>query len=348
MGFARRIFKRNFFIRLRSWEYWPFWVVQLPLFLYWFWLSLRARSLLFFSTSNPSILLGGMLGESKYGILKDMPAHLIPKTILIKVPVRVEQVMDQLNKCGLNFPLVFKPDIGERGFMVERIFSIQDVEHYLKKSRGHFLVQELLDLPVESSVFFTRFPNEPMGKVTSVVLKEMLTVTGDGRSTVQQLIFAKDRAKLQWSRLRENTKVNFDRVPEVGETVELNPIGNHCLGTKFLNANFLIDEKVSASFDRISKQLPEFYFGRFDLKCESIEKLKNGEVKIMEVNGCGAEPSHIYQPGFSIWNAYSVLFRHWKNLFTISTQNKKRGFKYTSFKDGVQIFKHFKAQMKTA
>jgi hypothetical protein len=63
----------NFWTRLTNWEYWPFSVIYFPVFFYWLWLSVKARSLFFFSAANPSIESGGMLGESKYRILKNVP-----------------------------------------------------------------------------------------------------------------------------------------------------------------------------------------------------------------------------------------------------------------------------------
>ncbi len=320
-------------------------VVQFPFFLYWLWLSLRAKSFLFFSASNPRITLGGMFGESKYEVLMQLPERLRPKTIFVEFPVTVDELINKIKLAGLDFPVIFKPDFGERGFMVKRIFSRNDIEHYLRKMKSNFLIQELIELPVECGVFFTRFPNEDKGKVTSVVLKEMLDVVGDGVSTLQELIFAKERAKLQWTILKEVHQDRLTQIVKEGERVELNSIGNHCLGTKFLNGNHIISATMSESFDRISKEMRQFYFGRFDLKCASLEDLSKGNVKILEVNGCGAEPAHIYQPGFSLWEAYSVLFTHWNNLYQISLQNRQRGVPYTSFREGRNIYQKYRAAM---
>jgi hypothetical protein len=347
MQFARSIWRSNFFIRLRSWEYWPFGIVQFPLIIYWLWLSLKARSLFFFSASNPTILLGGMFGESKYDILRRLPDYLLPKTRLIKLPSTSEEVLELLQTEGFSFPVIFKPDIGERGFRVKKIFSRDEAIHYLNTAPGDFIVQELLELPVECGVFYTRFPDEETGKVTSLVIKEMLSVTGDGQSSLRQLILHHDRAKLQWDRLEQQFAAQLDAVPVKNEKVELNPIGNHCLGTKFLNGNSFIDHELSASFDAIGKTIDGFYFGRFDLKCASLDDLRKGEVKIMEVNGCGAEPAHIYHPGFSLWKAWGVLFVHWKNLYRISVQNHRKGIPYTSFSEGKEIYRRFSAALKT-
>jgi len=288
-----------------------------------------------------------MFGESKYEVLMQVPDQLRPKTIFVPFPTTLDRVMERMKNEGLDFPLIFKPDFGERGFMVKRIFAKQDIEHYLTNIRSNFLIQELIDLPVECGIFYTRFPNDEKGKVTSVVVKEMLDVVGDGRSTLQELILAKERAKLQWERLKELHYQKLDVVLAPGERMELNSIGNHCLGTKFLNGNHLISEEMSEAFDQISKAMGEFYFGRFDLKCASLEDLNSGKVKILEVNGCGAEPAHIYQPGFSLLEAYRVLVKHWKNLYQISMQNSKRGVPFTSIKEGLKIFRTYKSAMRS-
>lgn len=342
MTFVERIMRSNFLIKLKNWEYWPFGIVQFPLFIYYAWLVMRSRSLTFFSASNPGIVMGGMFGESKHDVLKKIPEQYIPKTILIKQPADTESILTQIASSGLQFPLIFKPDIGERGFMVKRMNSARDVTQYIATIRYDFLVQELVDLPLEFGVFYVRFPNESKGNVTSVVMKEMLSVTGDGESTLQQLILNKDRAKLQWETLKTIFNEKLHEVIAKDQQIELVSIGNHCLGTKFLNGGHLINDKLSATFDHVSKQIDGFYFGRFDLRCGSIEDLYNGNFKVMELNGCGAEPAHIYHPGFPLREAMMVLFRHWRNIFLIARENVKRGASYTSLKDAKAYYRKFK------
>lgn len=332
----------NFIIRLTAWEYWPFGIVQFPLLIYWLWLSLRARSLLFFSASNPTIVLGGMFGESKHDVLKLIPEPYKPKTLLIEAPATVDRILQQLNEHKFSFPVIFKPDLGERGFMVRKIASEQQIESYIKSFHKDFLVQEFLDLPVELGIFYTRLPNEPEGFVTSVVIKDMLTVTGDGKSSLRELILAKPRAKLQWEKLSAAHKELLDRVLPEDEKFTLNSIGNHALGTTFLNGEHLINERLSKTFDTISKQVDGFYFGRYDLRCASIEALYEGRIRIMELNGCGAEPAHIYHPGFPLGKAMRILFTHWRNIFRISMQNHNRGVAFVSFREGRRIYRKFK------
>ena len=247
---------------------------------------------------------------------------------------------------GLTFPVIFKPDLGERGWMVERISNEEDVENYLRRIKIDFVIQECIDKPLEFGVYYRRFPSENHGNVVSIVAKEMLTVEGDGVSSLKELILSKDRARLQWEKLKVKFEDHLERTLAEGEVVELVSIGNHCLGTKFLDGSHLISSELSASFDRISKQVDGFYYGQFDLRVDSIQDLKQGNVKILELNGCGAEPAHIYHPGYSLSAALGVLYRHWEDIFRISMENNNRGVNFTSLKDGIQMYKKFKGAVK--
>lgn len=128
-----------------------------------------------------------------------------------------------------------------------------------------------------------------------------------------------------------------------GEQVVLNRIGNHCLGTCFLDAGHLINDRLNSSFDRLSKQVPGFYFGRYDLVCNSETDLTEGRVMVLELNGCGAEPAHIYHPGASFWKAVGVLIRHMRNLYEVSVQNHRRGVPYLSIQEGRRIYRQVTA-----
>ncbi len=334
MNFFQKTWRSNLLIKVRSWEYWPFEVVYAPIFAYWIWLSLKARSLFFFSASNPSIENGGMLGESKIKILDLIPSSIKPATLYFHNDVAPDVVLSRLEKEKLNFPIICKPDIGERGWFVQKIKSAGDLAAYIHKCPVAFLVQEFLSEPIEMGVFYYRYPSQKEGKVTSIVIKEMLQVTGDGHSTLKELILRSDRAKLQWNTLKRQYNGQLSRVLDKGQRKELVSIGNHCLGTKFMNGNRLINDRLHRVFDRISTSIPGFYFGRFDLRVATIENLYEGNIKIMELNGAGSEPAHIYDPGFSFFKGLKVLFHHWKVLYEISVENHERGVPYLSFRQG--------------
>ena len=308
----------------------------------WIWYALRERSLFYFSASNPSILTGGMMGESKSAVLNLVPPAVKPKTMLINLPATTAQVLQVLQTNGFALPVIFKPDIGERGWMVRKIRSAHDIDQYLAEIKIDFIVQEFVNLPLEFGVFYVRFPSQPNGFVNSITGKEFLSITGDGHKTLQQLILEKDRAKIQWQTLKQVYAAQLEDVIPQGKKVELVSIGNHCLGTTFINCNHLITEKLTASFDALSKQIDGFYFGRFDLRCASEADLEAGNVKIMELNGCGAEPAHIYHPGSSLLKGIGTIITHWKNLYRVSKENHARGVPYLSFAEGKRIYHSFK------
>ena len=283
------------------------------------------------------------MGESKYDVLKLVPDELKPKTLLVKLPSTPKEVYNQIKENELSFPLIFKPDLGERGWMVRKIGNEKDIEAYLFEIKIDFIIQELVDLPFEFGVFYVRIPNGESGVVNSITAKEFLTVTGDGRKTLQELILEKERARLQWETLQHQYQNRLSEIIPEGKAIELVSIGNHCLGTKFLNANHLITPALNESFNQISKRIKDFYFGRYDLRCASLNDLEKGTVKILELNGCGAEPAHIYHPGASLREALKVLHTHWRNLYTISSTNHKRGVPYLTFHEGRQIFRRFKS-----
>lgn len=283
------------------------------------------------------------MGESKFEVLELVPNEVKPKAILIRHSATTESVLLALLENNLSFPVIFKPDMGERGWMVRKIKSEEDVLQYLKEIKIDFLAQELVDLPLEFGVYYLRFPDQQNGFVNSITMKEFLSVEGDGKKAIAELILEKDRARFQWNILAAVYKERLDEILPAGKKMELVSIGNHCLGTTFLNGNHLITPKLSASFDQISKQVKDFYFGRYDLRCASLEDLENGIVKIVELNGCGAEPAHIYHPGASLWKGVGDLITHWKNLYKISRQNHERGVPYLSFREGRKIFNRFKA-----
>ena len=187
----------NFLIKLSHWEYWPFAIIYAPAFVYWLYLSLKARSLFFFSAANPAIETGGLVGESKIKLLKKLPDKLVPRTIYIPFGQPIEEVYLEIARSGLTYPLIAKPNIGSRGFLVKKLTNQSDLASFLSKQHVDFLLQEFIDHPVELSVLYYRFPNKRKGTISSVTIKKYLMVVGDGKSTVEQLIKRIDRAKLQ-------------------------------------------------------------------------------------------------------------------------------------------------------
>ena len=329
LAYKSRVFK----IKLLNWEYWPMWLVYFPVGFYYLYLSLKARSFFFFSAVNPSIETGGMFFESKWKIFELLPKKYFPKTILITPECSIDNIYSQMSGAIIAYPIIAKPDRGERGWCVKILHNNTDLIEYKKQLNVSFLIQEYVDYSLEFSVFYYRHPQQKNGFVTSVTLKKMLTIVGNGQETIEQLILKNNRAFLQLKKLKDNADIDFKRVLALNEELILVPYGNHVRGAMFLNYNHIIDQQLTNTFNNISTQIDDFYFGRFDLRCTSIEDLKQGKnIAILELNGSGAEPAHIYDPNFSFFKAQKVLAQHYKMMFAAAIENNKKGVDFMTYK----------------
>jgi hypothetical protein len=208
-------------------------------------------------------------------------------------------------------------------------------------------VQELIDLPVELSVFYYRHPTQQKGTISGLIQKELLEVYGDGKSTLWELILQHPRAKYRLEEMKHRHEHRLDRVLKKDQHFYLSYAGNHNRGARFIDLHHLADEKLHKFFDDISHYTDKFYYGRYDVKCVTLDELKEGKnYSILEFNGCGAEPNHIYDAGLSVWQAYREILKHWKVLFEISKYNHEHGTPYWPFKKGRDFLKqarrHFK------
>jgi hypothetical protein len=332
---------------LTNWELWNFYVLYFPIGPVWFWYCLRSWSLWFFSSSNPTIKFGGFHGEGKKEMYDQLPPRLVPRTIYIKHDWPFEEVKRMIASAGFTYPFIVKPDVGMKGILFRKIKNEEKLRDYHQKIPVEYIVQDLVDLPVEVSVFYYRHPARKKGVVSGFIHKELLQVVGDGSSTLKQLIERHPRARFRMEEMKHRHGHRFDRVPAKCEVFYLSYAGNHNRGAHFTNLHYEIDEDLHRVFDELSHYTNNFFYGRYDIKTSSIEDLKKGRnFLILEFNGSGAEPNHIYDCNMNIWQAYRVILQHWKALYEISRYNHKNGAPYWSFWKGRRFLreanKHFR------
>ena len=316
--------KNIFFTKLLQWEYWPSFMFYAPIIPYWLYLSVKAKSFTFWDATNPMIHRSGNGTESKYETIKLIPEKYRPKTILAKKNTSFVTVKTALTEADIAFPLIAKPDIGFRGLLVSKIDNLEGLEKYLKKYPLDFIIQELITYPNEMGVLYYRMPNTDKGEITSITVKEFLTVIGDGVHNLLELITNNTRAFLYLSYIKE-TGIDLNRIPQKNEEVRLLNIGNHCKGARFLNGNHLINEKLTKVLDSINAEIPDWYYGRLDVRYNSLEEFKQGlAFKILEINGVISEPTHIYDASvktMSYFKAVRTIKGHWQIIYKIAMYN---------------------------
>ncbi len=278
--------------------------------------------------------------ESKKEIYDLIPQEFYPKTELIKENTPLENVMQTVENSGIRYPLIAKPDIGLRGSAVKKIDTPADLKNYVEKANFDYLVQDLIPYENEIGVFYVRYPHKKEGRVTGIVAKEFLIVTGDGHSTIEELIKQNPRYELQLKTLRLEYGNKLQEVPQKGEKINLVPYGNHARGAKFIDGSSWITPKLNKVMNEICLQVDGFYFGRIDLMYNSLEELEEGKnFSIVELNGAGSEPTHIYDPKHSLFFAWKELIRHISYMYEISVENHKDGVPYLSHKDGMEQYR---------
>lgn len=341
--------KYAWYIKLSSWEYWPMWVLYIPVYVQHIWLSIKARNAFFIYKANPAIDEGFILCDSKFKTQQIVPEEYLPKTIFVAKSDTLNIVLNQLNTSSISFPIILKPDIGFRGLLVHKINDKEHLESVLKTISVDHIIQEYVDYPVEVGVFYYRLPQEKKGNIPSITVKEFLSVTGNGKNTLSELIKMKPRAILQLEILQNKFSTLWNEIIPTGKEIVLEAIGNHNRGTKFINGNHLYCQELQDTFDELNKRMDGFYFGRFDIRAKSIEDLKQGKnFKILEVNGVGAEPTHVYDPNYKLIAAWKDMLHLWKVIYKIAMQNKKQGEKFPVFLEARKRWRSFKEYRKVA
>ncbi|HEY2018490.1 MAG TPA: VTT domain-containing protein [Bryobacteraceae bacterium] len=311
-------------IRRRTrWEFWPPWLAYLPLVPYLIYLAIKHRSLTLFTAANPGIPSGGFVGESKSRILAHLP-HVPDFTVVpacLATEPRCRAALEFMSARGLSYPVVLKPDVGERGTAVAVARNEADLRRYLEIADRDTIVQKYAG-GLEFGIFYYRYPGEQRGRIFSITEKRFPEVIGDGRSTITDLVLRDDRAVC----LADIYLARFhDEVLPAGARVQLVEIGSHCRGAIFLNATRLETPELLCAVDAAAKCHPGFYFGRFDVRAASLADLQAGRFAILELNGVSAEATHIYDPSVTLLEAYGVMFRQWRVAFEIGVRNRQAG-----------------------
>lgn len=312
--------------KLTHWEHWPSYMFYLPNIPYSFYLAIKARNPVFFTATNPGIKNSGDGMESKYETIQMVPEVYRPKTVFLKEATDFKEILQKIESAKIQFPLIAKPDIGFRGILVKKIDSENELKKYFKNNPIDIIIQEFISYPKECGIFYYRLPNATSGTITSITLKRFLTVTGDGNKTLSELIIADKRAYLYFDILQNIHGDKLESIPNINEQITLTVIGNHSKGTEFIDGNHLINPQLTKVIDNISQQIDGWFYGRLDIKYESIEKLMKGKnFTILEINGIISEPTHIYDASKnSYFDAVRAIGKHWKIIYQIATKNHKQ------------------------
>jgi RimK-like ATP-grasp domain len=272
---------------------------------------------------------GGTVGESKFEILARLPADCTIPAALIPAAAladRVESARGHIERSGWRYPVIVKPDVGQRGIGVKLARTFADVADYLTHVSGAVIVQPYHSGPLEAGVFYYRFPGDARGRILSITDKHFPEVVGDGRSTLEDLIWSHSRYRMQAATFTKRHHEILGRVLPSGERFQLAIAGNHAQGTLFRDGRHLATPALTRRIDQVAQAYDGFFVGRFDIRYRNVDAFKAGEdLAIVELNGATAESTNIYDPDGSLFDAYRLLFRQWSIVFAIGAANRASG-----------------------
>ncbi|WP_244288859.1 DedA family protein [Leptospira levettii] len=338
--------RKNFLLqwnKLSQLEFWPSSLFYLPLIPYLIYLAVRYRGIRYLTATNPGIIASGIAGESKYEILNLIPNKYIAKSCLVSANKKDPETLIKhwLSQNNIKFPIIAKPDKGERGFLVQKIHSIQELKVVLQNYPIDWLLQEWIEGPFEVGIFYYRYPNESHGMIFSVTDKVFPEIIGDGISNIESLIENHPRFRFQMEAHKKHNLGKLHHILPLGEKQRIGSIGNHVQGCMFQDGSYLLTKKLTTELIKIGDKTKGFYFGRFDIRFQNVKTFQEGKgFKIIELNGVTSESTNLYDPKFSIRQSYSILWKQWKLIFEIGFQNYQKGIRLYPYGKLVQLIRN--------
>ncbi|KAH8660521.1 hypothetical protein BX600DRAFT_514120 [Xylariales sp. PMI_506] len=336
-------------------EFIPWWVLYPPVVLYWVYLSIRHWSWTLFTAANPGIYTGGAYGESKYQLCQALyrtSPKFAARTGLIEdlsLDERLKSLQSQLLDLCLEFPIVLKPDVGQGGLAVEVIWSLEQARSYLRRMASKTLVvQEFVPGSREVGIYYFRLPNQERGQILDITEKHFPSVKGDGKHSVEALVLQDPRARLFAKQYLEQLGSRAQSILPLGEELCICRRGNWVQGCIFLNGARLWSTALERRIDEISRGVPGFFIGRYDVRYDEEDDLMAGRAfKIVELNGVSAIPTSMKDPHTSVWQAWGLFCQVMGLLYTIGAQNRTLGYNPMLLIEFLEAYFNAKNQMKT-
>lgn len=339
---------------LAFFEFWPTWLMYLPVMLQWPLLALRYQSFTLPLLANPDLPLGGMVGASKAQLMRQARGHCTRAFLPWVAGTRnqasaesqTEELLARAGREGFRLPFVVKPDIGCRGAGVKRVSSLEEltrvIAHY--PPGATFIAQRLARFEHEAGIFYVRAPDEPHGAIVSLTFKDLPSVIGNGRQTLAQLVEADARAGALRHLYEPRQRERWHQVVPRGEVVPLLFSASHCQGAVFTNGKTAVTPALAKAIDRIMQDLPNFHYGRLDVKYADLDSLRAGEnLEVMEINGVSAEAIHIWDKNTRLSDALRTLMWQYRTLFRIGAQQRRRGYRTPGLRALWRAWRHEQA-----
>lgn len=264
-------------------------------------------------------------------------------SILIEETLGLNQKKELINgfivEHGL--PVILKSNVGSVGKGIVKISDQADIDKHTPRLVGGFILQKFTPNPYECGVFYIRQNGVP--KITGINKKHFPTVVGNGRDDLLALARQHHRYTKHWNAFLQD--IDTSEVLAEGEEKRLSFIGSHTLGCKFTNDGHLHTDEMEQAIFAVFESQPGFNFGRVDVKAADEAAFQRGEFVVIEVNGVASLPTHMFDPKFSVWQAYKIFFEHAKYLAQIAAEQRHQTMELMSYPEVMRRVKENQAML---
>ena len=324
---------------IKRYEFWPARLFETPFYL---WLGLqclrrrigvRTLAKANYALNHGEIGLGSKFDthnafDEKYFL----PTRLLPDQLTTQEKAAFIRTFGQQH----GYPLLLKSNVGCVGKGIIKLASEEDVEAALSSVIGDYILQKFTPFNTEFGVFYARHQGKP--RITGINRKHFPCVIGNGTDSLASLAKNHYRYSDHWHAFMQYHDTS--RILREGETVQLSFIGSHTLGCKFTDESHLITKQLQEAVFNVFDNQPGYNFGRIDIKAESPEAFFKGEFVVIEVNGVASLPTHMFDPKYSLTEAYTIFLQHAGLLARIAQEHRQKPM---TFLPVGQLLKQIKA-----
>jgi hypothetical protein len=279
------------------------------------------------AAANPGMPDGGLVGESKFDILTTLPRRWTVPSARIEsgaLETRLRAVAAFWEQPAVAFPLILKPDVGQRGSGVRKVSSMAEAAAYLRDAAYPVVAQPWHPGPFEAGIFYWRHPEAERGQIFSITDKVFPEISGDGV-----------RSSRRWSAhprfARQAPVFRDDMPPCVGAC--WHPANDSRWARSATTARARCSGAGRTSGPRRSMPVSTTSHAGFGLLHRALRRaiqrpgrfMAGEDLAIIELNGVTAEPTDVYDPDRSVTSAYRSLFEQWRLVFEIGAANRRRG-----------------------
>ena len=328
-----------------KWEYLPSYLLHFPTAFIYLFFSLKSRSFLFFTNISNDYKSSDIENSSKQSVYDKLDKDFYPNTVLLrKEEFETIDSIDIEKTFELQFPIIVKPNIGKRGLGAILINSHHDLVAYCADAQYDILLQEYINSLSECGIFYIKYPHQDKATITSIGIKTLPAITGDGITNLHQLLEKAEVSETVYNRFSERFDLR-QKILDKGEQLVIEPIGAHNRGAQISAANHLISDELLSVIEKSIHGL-DLYYGRLDIKFDSWPKLLAGHFKIIEVNTITSEPLSIYDQRIPISKKYKIIYAHIKSMYEISTILRNMGRPILEVRTFLNYLFNYRAHLK--